>query len=489
MKKVPILITLLAFSAQIGMAQQNAMDSDLISVESDTGYSPDPVLVDSLNPRKSLLIPIGEAIGLNLALGTFNSYVVNSEFAKIGFKTIKHNFEGGWSTDADGLITNMWAHPIHGSIYFNMARSSGYNYWTSMGVAATGSFQWEFFMENEPPALNDWIMTSVGGSMIGEMFYRFSNLILDESATGSARFWRELGAGIFNPGRLFNRLIYGRTSRVTTAKLYETQQNTGWMTLGMNNVADGTNFKDGKKNLMFTLEYTYGRLFYKKSLKPFDFFRFYTAINFGKQTESTDAEGNVVKSGQPAIGQFRIYGVLTGKSSTIGEDGKFLIGLFQHFDFLNNNVYEIGSTSIGPGVGFRTSPKEDVKFAGTLHAALLLMGAANSDYAPQYNIVFLGDTARTYNMGPGFHGKLDAALSWSWGLFQLGYDFWWIHTWDGAPGDEYIGILAPRLRVFVATHWSVGLEYLLYHRRGVYTEFPDRDLKNNEQRLAIGYHF
>jgi hypothetical protein len=48
-----------------------------------------------------------------------------------------------------------------------------------------------------------------------------SNLIIDESLTGSARVWNEIGAGIFNPGRLFNRLIYGRTARTTTKKLYE----------------------------------------------------------------------------------------------------------------------------------------------------------------------------------------------------------------------------------------------------------------------------
>jgi len=50
-------------------------------------------------------------------------------------------------------------------------------------------------------------------------------------------------------------------------------------------------------------------------------------------------------------------------------------------------------------------------------------------------------------------------------------------------------VLAPRLHVYVTSHWSVGLEYLLYHRRGIYTELPDRELKNNEQRLEIGYLF
>ncbi|MCK5457880.1 MAG: DUF3943 domain-containing protein, partial [Melioribacteraceae bacterium] len=209
-------------------------------IVADTGYVPDQVMVEKMNSRRPLWLPIIESVGLNLALGAFNAYIMNSEFAHISTESIKHNFERGWSTDADELLTNMWAHPFHGSIYYNLARSSGYNYWTSLGVAAIGSWQWEFFMEIEPPALNDWIMTSYAGSMFGEMFYRFSNLIIDESATGGERVWREIGAGIFNPGRLFNRLITGRTSRVTNEKLYEKQPILGELAIGGNSVAEGT---------------------------------------------------------------------------------------------------------------------------------------------------------------------------------------------------------------------------------------------------------
>ena len=262
-----VLILTLLINQNIFSQSLYSSKSDSLIV-SDTGYVPDNVLVEKMNPRQPLWVPIVEGIGLNLALGAFNSYIMDSEFAKISFKSVEHNFERGWSTDADELTTNMFAHPFHGSIYYNLARSSGYNYWTSLGVAAIGSWQWEFFMETEPPALNDWIMTSYGGSMLGEMFYRFSNLILDESATGSERFWRELGAGIFNPGRLFNRLITGKTSRITNEKLYERQPFLGELAIGGNNVAEGTDFKNGDKSLMLTTEIFYGKLFNKSSYKP-----------------------------------------------------------------------------------------------------------------------------------------------------------------------------------------------------------------------------
>lgn len=474
MKFMPTVLSIILLSVTLGQAQSLYHSDTGENVLADTGYVPDPKLVQKMNPKKNLLIPIAEAIGLNIALGTFNNHVMDSEFAKISFKSIKYNFERGWSTDADGFLTNMFAHPFHGSIYFNLARSSGYNYFASLGVAAAGSWQWEFFMETEPPALNDWIMTSVGGSMIGEMFYRFSNNILDESLGGSARFWNELAAGIFNPGRIFNRLIYGRTARQTKEKLYKTEPMYTEVGLGVNNVDEGTDIKNGQKNVMLSLDYAYGRLFYKRTLKPFDHFRFHAAFNFGGV--------------QPLIGQFRIVSTLWGKNKPVSEGSRFNWGFFQHYDYLNNNIYEIGGTSVVAGVGYRTPHKNKVQFLGLFHAGPMLMGGANSDYSEYFEVAFL-DSGRNYNMGPGATARLEALLRFPFGSLQIGYSFWWIHTWDGAPGDEFIGMWQPTFRIRVTRHWYLGLEWLIYHRHGKYDFAPDQDVRNNEQRLYVGFDF
>jgi hypothetical protein len=476
MRKILICLLFLVLF-QTGFAQMSlySSGSDTVMEGISPAHIPDPALVEKFNPRKPLWIPIVESVGLNLSLGAFNTYVGQSEFAKISWKTIGHNFERGWSTDADGLLTNMWAHPFHGSMYFNTARSSGYNYWTSWGVAMIGSWQWEFIMENEPPAWNDWIMTSMAGSMIGEIFYRLSNLILDESLTGAARTWNEIGAGIFNPARLFNRLIYGRTARTTAEKLYEKRPFFGELAFGMNNVADGTDFKNGQKNGMFSIDFTYGTLFNQRGgFKPFDFFRWNMALNFGGV--------------QPPIGQFRIYSMLSGNVKRYDGGSAFLWGFFNNYDYLENNVYQLGSVSIGPGIGYRTPAGKSVQYIGTLNAALAPMGAANSDYAESYKVAFL-DSARSYNMGPGAHVKMENVIRWSWGSFYLGYSFWWIHTWDGAPGNEYIGMWSPKLRIRIYSRWFLGLEYLLYHREGIYDNFDNVSRRNNEQRLFIGYAF
>lgn len=474
MKRILTIVILIILSTQLCQAQFLYSTKRDSSGSGKIDFVPDNELVKNMNPQKPLWLPVVESIGMNLGLGAFNAFITKSEFAKISFKTVKHNHEIGWTTDADAFLTNMWAHPFHGSIYFNLTRSSGYNYWTSMGVAAIGSWQWEFFMENEPPAFNDWVMTSVGGSMLGEMFYRFSNLILDESLTGAKRFWNELAAGIYNPGRLFNRLVYGRTSRVTSKELYEKRPFLGELGLGINNIAEGTDFKTAQQNAMLTLDYAYGKLFEMGTFKPFDFFRFNMALNFGGV--------------QPIVGQFRIYAMLHGRTTTFDDESKFIWGFFQHYDYLESNIYQVGGASAGLGVGYRSKPNQSFQFIGMLHGAAMLMGAANSDYSQYFKVSFL-DSARSYNMGPGAHAKLETYFRFPFGSFYLGYSFWWINTWDGAPGDEFIGMLSPKLRIHLAGNWFIGLEYLLYQRFGIYEEFDNQTVRNNEQRLFFSYAF
>ena len=467
---IPIIVPAIIFAQEKNIYNGSLFDT----TETVFGLSqvPNPVLVDSLNPRSQLWLPLTEIVGLNLALGAFNRYVTDSEFAKISWETIGDNFKSGFGWDADKFSTNMFEHPFHGSIYYNLARSNGYNYWESMAMTAFGSWQWEFFMENEPPAYNDWIQTSLGGSMLGEMFYRMSSYIIDESATGAERTWRELGI-IFNPGRLFNRLIHGRTARHTSALLYEKEPRTGILTLGTNNMAEGTDFEAGTSNLMFTFEYTYGRPFIKKRRKPFDLFRLNIGINFWEQD---------------FIGFVYAYGLMAGKNYTFRKKHKFLLGIFHHFDYLSNNVYQVGASRIGGGAIYKFPKVRDVELLTSMHVNVILMGGVNSIYATEYKYAPL-DSARNYNMGMGMSGKFEAFLSMDIGNLYIGYLLYWLHTMQGAPGDEFIGIIKPRLRIYLSRYFDLGFEYLLYYRRGVYKDFQDIDWQNNEQRLFLAYKF
>ncbi len=96
MKKLLTILMMIFISLNIIRAQSlYTTDKDSISI-GDLGYEPDSALVAEMNPRQPLWLPIVESVGLNLALGAFNSYVMNSQFAKISFKSVGHNFERGW---------------------------------------------------------------------------------------------------------------------------------------------------------------------------------------------------------------------------------------------------------------------------------------------------------------------------------------------------------------------------------------------------------
>ena len=62
---------------------------------------------------------IGKTIDVNLAVWGFDHFIMNEDFADISWQTIKSNFQTGFGWDNDKFVTNLFAHPYHGSLYFN----------------------------------------------------------------------------------------------------------------------------------------------------------------------------------------------------------------------------------------------------------------------------------------------------------------------------------------------------------------------------------
>lgn len=159
-------------------------------------YTSDSTLLQPRRPWKAAL----ETFGLNMLVWSFDRYIVKEDWAYINGHTIKSNFKKGPVWDTDQFTTNLFSHPYHGSLYFNAARSNGMNFWQSAPFAAGGSLMWEFFMENEPPSINDMLATTFGGIELGEITYRLSDLFIDNRSSGAERVGREVLAGILSPG-------------------------------------------------------------------------------------------------------------------------------------------------------------------------------------------------------------------------------------------------------------------------------------------------
>lgn len=193
------IITLLALFIFIPVQGQN------FPIVEPRNYTSDSTIILPFRPWQAA----AEIIGTNIFVWSFNRFVTNEGFAQINGKTIKKNFKTGPVWDTDAFDTNLVAHPYHGSLYFNAARSNGLNFWQSAPFTLGGSLMWEFFMENEPPSTNDLIATTFGGIALGEITFRLSDIFLDYRTTGKERIGREVLAGVISPVRAVTRIING----------------------------------------------------------------------------------------------------------------------------------------------------------------------------------------------------------------------------------------------------------------------------------------
>ena len=208
------------------------------------------------------------------------SRILGTEWAYIGFNTIKENMKTGFVWDHDDLSMNQWGHPLHGGQFYNAARTNGHDFWGSIPYTITGSMGWELFMEAEPPAINDLITTTAGGVYMGETAYRLSSLLLDNTSSGSERTFREIGAFFLNPIRGFNRLVTGKSNGYSeNPDEWRPGYLGGRATLGTNHVADGTDLSKSQNAFLLKLSFLYGDPFADLAdPDPFDYFTLRTAL-------------------------------------------------------------------------------------------------------------------------------------------------------------------------------------------------------------------
>ena len=150
--------------------------------------------------RQRPLLAVGQTLFINLFVNRFDAWALREDWAiNAGAQSWSRNIRLGWEWDENNFTTNLFAHPYHGSLYFNAGRANGLDYWESATLALLGSWTWEYFGESNRPSLNDFVMTSIGGFALGEMFHRVSATIRDNRAAGRARLWREIAAPAVRP--------------------------------------------------------------------------------------------------------------------------------------------------------------------------------------------------------------------------------------------------------------------------------------------------
>lgn len=180
--------------------------------------TPTPITFDV--PRepasdKSYVIPALEIAAFEILLNQWNRRVIDEDEYGSNVHSIVDNLGSSWVVDRDPFEVNQLWHPYAGSLYFGFARSAGLGFWEASGYTFLGSALWEIAGETSPPSLNDQISTAIGGSFIGEAFFRAANWILEGEVEPDG--WRETAAAVISPPTWVNRHAFGDRFRTPYA--------------------------------------------------------------------------------------------------------------------------------------------------------------------------------------------------------------------------------------------------------------------------------
>ena len=451
---------------------------------------------DAWGVRRSWGWATAEMLGINFAASMVNEYVRNANFNQISPRSFWANLEEGFTYDDNEFRTNQLIHPFNGATYYNSARANGIGFWGSSVMSLAGAFIWECCGETHPMSFNDMISTGIGGIARGEVMHRVSSLILDNSSRGMGRFGREAGAFLFNPVRGFNRLISGDASEVKGNPVdpYEWRPDFQFaLRAGARLIGEGESISENTNTYGF-LEWviSYGNPWDSGRHRPYDRFDVAAQSNFGEKTR---------------LGRLLIRGDLFTKR--LGDGKKHLLTLQQDFDYIDNEAYEYGGQSLGPGLLSRYILSPKLTLLSRLQAYFILLGAVNSNYSALADVANQ-ERIREYDYGPGAGASIELYLQRKNLPFLTGrFRYSYIDVSNGSTySGEFLGLESThnvsqaqlKLEIPVTGSLALGADGSVFFRRSHYdvvqSVFPNlpegrRTItqRNPEVRLFVSWNY
>jgi Domain of unknown function (DUF3943) len=306
--------------------------------------------------ERSYLLPAEEVLGFSILLNRFDYYFVDKQVYGVSYASVRKNLSAKWVVDNDPFAVNQFGHPIQGSIFFGFARSSGFDFWESMGYAFGGSLLWKIAGETSIPSLNDMFTTTLAGPFLGEPLFRMASLVL-EGGGETPGFWRELGAAAIFPPLGFNRLAFGDRFR----SVFESRDPAvfSYVRLGWNKVdnkfdeAVSQNVRRDTATADFRLAYGLpGKDGYTYT-RPFDYFDF----------EFTATTANVFEN-------VMSRGLLVGKEYAAGDAYRGVWGLYGSYDYISPQIFRVSSTALSLGTTAQWWISKTVALQGTVLGGL-----------------------------------------------------------------------------------------------------------------------
>jgi hypothetical protein len=478
-----LILNLISFSNLFAQDSRNSPDVDRIfvlkldsHVEAESvaafNFGIDKHMVFSFNSKirseqnkenkKKYFKAAVEITSFSLAIWIFNRYVTNAKWAYISPDTWWTNIKSGLSWDRGPIWVNQLGHPFHGAIHYSIARSNNLNVLESSLFAVLASLQWEFFLESpieqlNYPSRNDLIMNTLGSLTLGEILFRTSNFIIDESSVGFERVIREFLAFVVNPGNFF-RVTSGDAFKVGNPPekhyfslkipfgVYTTTSGKPAVMIALN-----LECEDHLKNDLF-------------SLSPYEYF----TIN--------------IKVGYQGRGfrdkEILTAGVFAGRKIKNGIAGLF--GTFGYVDTLT--LDRLATIGFGPGLVKTAEFDKDMYFRSSGILSLILGGASPSIDSPKVH--FGTKVNAPYYFGPGLLGRVKLELGkLGLGSIEAGVSQCWIHSiYTGI--NEFRSILSLNLNCDITNKSQIRIGFGYYLR---YASLQSERFKNSMHTFSALY--
>lgn len=338
-----------------------------------------------------------------------------------------------WAWDNDPFTTNEFGHPYHGSLFYNSFRANGYTFWQSVPASFAGSYLWETFAENQPPAPNDFINTGFGSITLGEMTYKLANKILDNRSRGLQRQVREICAMLINPMNGLTRLIDGRWGKVYGNSLEHDSSNV-YIEFDLGERSFKINNSDGSMGFYGHLKLIYGTPF-ENYKTPFS--NIYVNAEFGADDSS---KINIISA----------YGSVKGWLIGNTEKVRNLLMVSMNYDYINNEAffYSAQSVRLNLSSAFTLSKKIKINtFAGT--GPVILAAVPDSSLYEGRNYDFCSGLSFHANMQIGISGHL------YYGVIYRGA---WLKTINGNADHHLLHTITSEVRYRIASGFSLCAE-------------------------------
>jgi hypothetical protein len=368
----------------------------------------------------------GGVLTLNGLPWAYNWYLQRWPWAKVGPRAWGNNLRAGFVWDDDCFLDNQLAHPYHGSLYLNSARTSGYGFWGSLPYVALGSVSWELFFESVKPSLNDFVNTTLGGMALGEVTYRLSSLFGSRRGSERNPLARELGAIVLSPISQTQSRLRGNGHEPGPAG-ESRLEDAGWVGVGR---------RANRTYAMFA--YEYGSPFDQKVTKPYDAFE--VSLQLGPDRR--------------LVRHLGISGLLARRDLSRSSRSQVVLALYQHYDYDDLPRFQFAGQSVSGALLFRREIGSRAQLRVGTNVEALLLGAISSDQGQYWR--------RDYDYGAGTGTRVFTSLRLDGhDLFRLDARVLWLHSLYGARAEHIatylrLGTGVPLGR-FVAVAGDIGV--------------------------------